>query len=147
MYNGCTGNFPFMSLDSNVCFFVMNHYKTNVIFAAPIPGLDSKNILDAYTRNFEYLVSKGYNPKINIMDNQATKQSNPTSPHNNVVFNLSSQATIGSTQLNVPSKHSKIVSLVPWAQRTLIFLSNCGTSLHHRCRTPSTSFNNHESTV
>ncbi len=73
IYNDCTSNFPFMLLDGNVCFFVMYHYKTNSIFAMPIPGLDSENILNAYKKNFEYLVSKGYTPKINIMDNQATK--------------------------------------------------------------------------
>ncbi len=73
VYNNCTGTFPFMSLDGNVCFFVMYHNKTKTIFAVPLPGLDSKNILDAYTKNFEYLVSKGFTPKINIMDNQATK--------------------------------------------------------------------------
>jgi hypothetical protein len=73
VYNDCTGAFPFMSLDGNVCFFVMYHYETNAIFATPIPGLDSDNILSAYKKNFEYLVSKGYTPKINVMDNQATK--------------------------------------------------------------------------
>ena len=31
------------------------------------------SILTVYKMNFEYLVSKGYKPKINIMDNQATK--------------------------------------------------------------------------
>jgi hypothetical protein len=72
VYNNCTGNFPFMSLDGNVCFFAMYHYKTNAIFAMPIPGLDSGNILNAYKKNFEYLVSKGYTPKINVMDNQTT---------------------------------------------------------------------------
>ncbi len=54
-------------------FFVMYHYKTNAIFATPIPGLDSKSVLAAYAKNFEYLVSQGYTPKINIMDNQAKK--------------------------------------------------------------------------
>jgi hypothetical protein len=73
VYNDCTGNFPFMSLDGNVCFSVKYHYKTNTIFATPIPGLDLKNILDAYTKNFKYLAIKGYTPRINIMDNQATK--------------------------------------------------------------------------
>jgi hypothetical protein len=73
VYNNCTSNFPFMSLDGNVCFFVMYHYKTNTIFATPIPGLDSGNILNAYKKNFEYLVSKEYTPNINVMDNQATK--------------------------------------------------------------------------
>ena len=74
--NDCTGNFPFLSLDGNVCFFVMYHHGTNAIFAMPIPGLDSNSILVAYKKNFEYLVSKGYKPKINIMDNQATKAIN-----------------------------------------------------------------------
>jgi hypothetical protein len=73
VYNDCTGEFPFMSLDGNVCLFVMYHYKTNAIFATPIPGLDSTSILDVYKRNFEYLIEKGYKPKLNVMDNQATK--------------------------------------------------------------------------
>ena len=73
VYNDCTGNFPFMSLDGNVCFLVMYHNETNAIFAVPIPGLDSKSIVEAYKKIFEYLVSKGYKLKVNIMDNQATR--------------------------------------------------------------------------
>jgi hypothetical protein len=73
VYNDCTGNFPFMSLDGNVCFLVMYHHETNAIFAVPIPGLDSKSILDAYKKIFKYLVSKGYKPKVNVMDNQTIK--------------------------------------------------------------------------
>jgi hypothetical protein len=72
VYNDCTGEFPYTSLDGNVCFFVMYHYETNAILATPIPGLDSTNILAAYKKNFEYLVSKGFKPKLNVMDNQAT---------------------------------------------------------------------------
>jgi hypothetical protein len=73
IYNNCTGEFPFMSLNGNICFFVMYHYKTNAILATPIPGLDLTNILNAYKKNFEYLEEKGYKPKLNVMDNQATK--------------------------------------------------------------------------
>ena len=73
VYNDCTGEFPYTSLDGNVCFFVMYHYETNAILATPIPGLSSDNILSAYKKNFEYLVSKGFKPKLNVMDNQATK--------------------------------------------------------------------------
>ncbi len=73
VYNNCTGDFPYMSLDGNVCFFVMYHYKTNAILITPIAGLDSGRILEAYTKNFEYLMSKGFKPKVNVMDNQATK--------------------------------------------------------------------------
>ena len=60
VYNDCTGDFPHMSLDGNVCFFVMYHYETNAILITPIAGLDSGQILAAHTKNFEYLVSKGF---------------------------------------------------------------------------------------
>ena len=73
VYNDCTRDFPYMSLDGNICFFVMYHYKTNANLITPIAGLDSERILEAYTSNFEYLVSKGLKPKINMMENQATK--------------------------------------------------------------------------
>jgi hypothetical protein len=73
VYNNLTGLFPFMLLNGRVCFFVMYHYKTNTILATPVAGLDDKSILNAYKMQFDNLTSKGYKPKINIMDNQATK--------------------------------------------------------------------------
>ncbi len=72
VYDDCTGKFPFMSLDESVCFFVKYHYETNTILATPIPGLDSNSIFGSCTNLFEYLESKGYKPKLNVMDNQAT---------------------------------------------------------------------------
>ena len=51
----------------------MYHYKTNAILATPVAGLDDKSIFKAYKMQFDNLTSKGYKPKINIMDNQATK--------------------------------------------------------------------------
>jgi hypothetical protein len=73
VYNDLTGLFQFMLLDGSVCFFVMFHYKTNAILVTPVAGLDDKNIFKAYKMQFDILTSKGYKPKINIMDNQATK--------------------------------------------------------------------------
>ena len=73
IYNDLTGNFPVMSLDGMVCFFVMYHYKTNAILATPIANLDDKSIFEEFKTNFEMLEGKGYKPKVNMMDNQATK--------------------------------------------------------------------------
>ncbi len=73
VYNDLTGLFPFMLLDGSVCFFVLYHYKANAILATPVAGLDDKSIFKAYKMQFDNLTSKGYKPKINIMDNQATK--------------------------------------------------------------------------
>ena len=39
----------------------------------PVAGLDDKSIFKAYKMQLDNLTSKGYKPKINIIDNQATK--------------------------------------------------------------------------
>jgi hypothetical protein len=76
VYHDNTGLFPFMSFDGSVCFFVLYHYKSNAILASPIAGLDDVSIFKTYTRYFEELTQKGFKPKLNIMDNQATKHIN-----------------------------------------------------------------------
>jgi len=73
LYNDLTRNFPFMSIDGSVCFFVMYHYKTNAILVKAITNVDDCSILDAYKEIFETLEAKRYKPKMNLMDNQATK--------------------------------------------------------------------------
>ena len=62
-----------MSLDGSVCFFVLYHYESNCILPAPIAGLDNVSIFNAYKMQFEELAVKGFTPKLNVMDNQATK--------------------------------------------------------------------------
>ncbi len=73
VYNNLTGNFPFMSFDGSVCFLVMYHYETNAIMGMPIAGLEDVSIFNAYKQNFNELTQKGYKPRLNVMDNQATK--------------------------------------------------------------------------
>ena len=48
VYNDMTGNFPFVSLDGSVCYFIMYHYESNSILATPITGLTDTIIFDAY---------------------------------------------------------------------------------------------------
>ena len=73
VYNDMTGNFPFVSLDGSVCFFIMYHNETNSILATPIDGMTDIIIFNAYKKNFEMLEKKGFKVKLNVMDNQATK--------------------------------------------------------------------------
>jgi hypothetical protein len=68
VYHDLTGLFPYMSFDGSVCFFVLYHYESNTILATPIVGLDDISIFKAYKQYFEE-----FKPKLNIMDNQATK--------------------------------------------------------------------------
>ena len=62
-----------MSIGGSVCFFVMYHYETNAILVKAIKNLDDHSIYEAYKELFETLEAKGYKPKMNVMDNQATK--------------------------------------------------------------------------
>ena len=73
VYNDLTGSFPFVSYDGSVCFLVMYHYEANAILATPIAGLDDESIFNAYKQNFDKLMQKGFKPKLNVMDNQATR--------------------------------------------------------------------------
>jgi hypothetical protein len=62
-----------MSFDGNVCFLVMFYYKTNTITGASIASLDDVSIFNVYKLKFNKLTRKGYKPRLNVMDNQATK--------------------------------------------------------------------------
>ena len=72
VYNDLAGQFPFMSIDGSVCFFVLCHYKKTIL-VKPIANPDNRSIFEAYKEVFESLEAKGYKPKMNVMDNQATK--------------------------------------------------------------------------
>jgi hypothetical protein len=50
----------------------MYMYKPTAILATPIASLDDMSIYNAYKSNFEELARKGFKPKLNTMDNQAT---------------------------------------------------------------------------
>jgi hypothetical protein len=62
-----------MSIDGSVCFFVFYHYELNAILVKAIANVDDRSIYEAYKEVFETLETKGYKPKMNVMDNQATK--------------------------------------------------------------------------
>jgi hypothetical protein len=73
VYHDLTGSFSFMSLDGSICFLVLYHYKSNCILGTPIAGLDDKSTFEAYKTRFKELKLKGFKPKLNVMDNKATK--------------------------------------------------------------------------
>jgi hypothetical protein len=74
LYNDLTGSFPFMSLYGNVGYLIVYHYETNEIFALPLANLEKTMIFEGYKQQFEFIASKGHKIKLNIMDNQASRQ-------------------------------------------------------------------------
>ncbi len=85
VYNDLTGNFPFMLLEGKVCFLVVYHYELNAILGLPIANMEDDTIFAAYRKQFEFLESNGYKIKLNIMDNQASRQKK-ISQRRNVIF-------------------------------------------------------------
>ncbi len=62
-----------MSVDGSICFFVLYHYESNAILATLIAGLDNVSIFNTYKKYFKNLTAKRFKPKLNVLDNQATK--------------------------------------------------------------------------
>jgi hypothetical protein len=62
-----------MSLEGNVCFLIVYHYKSNAIMALPIANFMDECILAAYKQQFKLLKLKGHKIKLHVMDNQASK--------------------------------------------------------------------------
>jgi hypothetical protein len=73
VYKDLMGKFPSMLFDGSICSLMMYHYKSNAILATPNTGLDDVSIFNAYKLNFNNMKQKGYKPRLNVMDKQATK--------------------------------------------------------------------------
>ena len=52
---------------------MLYHYELNTILVKAIANVDDHSIYEAYKEVFETLEAKGYKPKMDVMDNQATK--------------------------------------------------------------------------
>jgi hypothetical protein len=117
-----------MSLDGSVCFFVLYHYKSNSILATPLKGLVDVSIFNTYKTHFDDLTSKGFKPKLNVMDNQPTKHIKQfltkqdcrlqlVEPHNHRV-----KVTEQAIQM------FKNALLLPWPPQTVSFQFSYGTN-------------------
>jgi hypothetical protein len=141
VYHDLTGLFPFISLDGRVCFFVLYHYESNCILATPISGLDNKKIFEAYKQYFDELTAKGLKPKLNIMDNQATKHIKQFLSENKYKLQLIKPHNHKVNAADVPFRHLKMHSLQPLPPPTSTSPCNCGINSHRRNKTASISCN------
>ncbi len=73
LYLNLTGTFPFISLEGNVCFLIVYHYKSNAFLVLPIANFADETILAAFQQQFELLESQGHKIKLNVMENQASR--------------------------------------------------------------------------
>jgi hypothetical protein len=71
-YTDLTGRFPTMSMENNQYVFVAYDYTTNAILVRAIPNREATTIVKAFQDIFSYLESKGFKPKFNVLDNEAS---------------------------------------------------------------------------
>ncbi len=114
----------------------MYHYKTNAILVKVIKNLDYHSIYEAYKELFETLEAKGYKPKMDVMDNQATiyiKQFLTKTECNYQVVKLHNHRVNAAEQAIQTFKVAFIAAL---ATTDSVFpLQLCGTNWHRRCKT------------
>ncbi len=134
-----------MSLDGNVSYLLCIIMKPTPSSPHQYLAWIQRTFLTHTQNNFEYPVSKGYTPKINLMDNQATKAIKSYLTPQQYHLQLVKPGNHCANAAEYASKHSRFISSVPLAQRTLTSQFNSGTSSHHRCKTPSTSSKDPES--
>ena len=72
-YTDATGALPTVSIDGNQYYFVAYNYDTNYIFATPIKDVKDATLVAACKEVFDTLKDKGYEPTLNITDNQAVR--------------------------------------------------------------------------
>ncbi len=75
VYSDFTGTFPYMSLEGNVCFFVVYHYESNTILSLPVKNMEDSTIYEATNSNLSSSRAKVE------CDGQSGKPSNQTLSH------------------------------------------------------------------
>ena len=71
-YTDMTGVFLVTSLENMQAYFVAYHYNINTIFAKPCPDFKGATIITVFREVFNKLKAKGYVPRFNMTNNQAT---------------------------------------------------------------------------
>jgi hypothetical protein len=96
------------------------------------------SLLEAYKSNFEYLVRKGFEPKVNVMDNQATKAIKAYLTPQQVMLQLAEPHThrVNAAELAIQTCKNRFIGTLGTTDSEFPF--NCGTSLPLKYKTTST---------
>ena len=76
IYTDQTGKLPMTSSWGNKYVLIMYVYDSNEIIEASLYIRSVSHILEAYTKQVEYLTNKGYRRRVHWMDNEASASLN-----------------------------------------------------------------------
>ena len=69
-----TGRFPVQSSKGNNYVFVLYDFDSNAILTEPIKNRKGASLIHAFNKLTDILISKGFNPKFQVLDNEASQE-------------------------------------------------------------------------
>ena len=73
IYSDLTGKFPVTSMQGNKYILLVYHYDSNSIIVRPLKNRSDKETLEMYDDIYKELTRKGFQPKLHILDNEASR--------------------------------------------------------------------------
>jgi hypothetical protein len=73
IYTDQTGQFPVRSFHGKRYQFVAYVYRSNAILVQALADQTDKSMLEAFQDVYDYLTKRGFQPKLNVIDNQCSK--------------------------------------------------------------------------
>jgi hypothetical protein len=73
IYTDQTGAMPIPSFHGKRYQFVAYEYRLNAILVRALKDLSDQSMVAAFTDVYDYLTSKGFKPKLNVMDNACSR--------------------------------------------------------------------------
>ena len=73
IYSDQTGAFPVQSFHGKKSKMILYEYRSNAILCRALKSQSDESMVDAFNDVYEELASKGFKPKLHIMDNQCSK--------------------------------------------------------------------------
>jgi hypothetical protein len=132
LYTDLTGKFPVRSSKGNSYVMVCYVYDCKYVKVIPIKYRSASEWVKAYDTIHQELTVKGFKPKLQTLDNEASAALKNFSPLMMLITNWCRLTAIAATPRNAPSELSKRPLWQDSPQLTPPFHCTCGTDYYRR---------------
>jgi hypothetical protein len=135
LYTDLTGKFPLRSSKGNWYVILCYSYDCNYVKVVPMKSRSASEWVKSYEHIHQELTSKGFKPKLQTLDNEASAALKSFFTTNDVEYQLPPPLTaIGATPLNGLFTLSKNILSHVWIQLTQIPHYTYGIDLYHKLK-------------
>jgi hypothetical protein len=132
LYTDLTGKFPVRSSKGNSYVMVCYVSDCNYVKVTPLKSRSASEWVKAYGTIHQELTVKGFKPKLQTLDNEASAALKNFFTINVLITNWCRLTAIAATPWNAPSELSKNTLWQDSPQLTPPFHITCGTDSYHR---------------